>query len=291
MEADSGDPSSPLGLVDPRPFSPMSTLAWEAHPSLPLLLLPVGQDRARSPGDAPKAGQRDLGHKERHGKGCRAHEKSRGGSCGAQKCRQKPMESPGERRLEGSGPAQSLAEFSGVLEDSGRAPGCKGRQKESLGVHLTCSEDSSSPKGTWRALGHAYGHAGMWKALGCKESQRPGLVALQKKHVEGSGAARKGNAGLGYAAKGRRKLPGHAESHLRTTQGLRPPQSPRGGLSSLGTPGAGLQPPGSWRSHKQRNPDGSRGKSSSLCPTSGHPTLWKRFPRHRLLQGRQRAEP
>lgn len=29
---------------------------------------------------------------------------------------------------------------------------------------------------------------------------------------------------------------------------------------------------------KQRNPDVSRGTSSSLCPTAGHPMLWKLFP-------------
>lgn len=51
----------------------------------------------------------------------------------------------------------------------------------------------------------------------------------------------------------------------------------------LGTPGAGLWPRGSG-SHKQRNPDVSRGTSSSLCHTAGHPTLWKRFPRCRRAE-------
>lgn len=45
----------------------------------------------------------------------------------------------------------------------------------------------------------------------------------------------------------------------------------------LGTPRAGLWPWGSGF-HKQRNPDVSQGTSSSLCPTAGHPTLWKLFP-------------
>lgn len=39
-----------------------------------------------------------------------------------------------ERHLEGSGPTERLVEISGVLEGSGKAPGCKGKQKESFGV-------------------------------------------------------------------------------------------------------------------------------------------------------------
>lgn len=68
----------------------------------------------------------------------------------------------------------------------------------------------------------------------------PGSVALQKKHVEGSGAVRKENAGLGYTAKGRRRLLGCTESHLCTMQGLPPPQSTAGvGALFPGNAGSG----------------------------------------------------
>lgn len=106
-QADGGDPSSPVGHADAwrEPFSPMSMLAWESHPTALLSHLaacPCGmRGRAGSPGDAPKTGWRELGHRERHAEGCRAHEKSRGGSWGAQKYRwglsEKPVESPGEQ--------------------------------------------------------------------------------------------------------------------------------------------------------------------------------------------------
>lgn len=87
--------------------------------------------RARSPGDAPKAGQGDLGPRERHVEGCRARGRSQGGSWSAQKRTRGLSEKP----MESSWPTERLIEVLGVLEDSGRALGCKERQKESFGVH------------------------------------------------------------------------------------------------------------------------------------------------------------
>lgn len=40
-----------------------------------------------------------------------------------------------EKPMESSGPTERLVEVLGVLEDSGRALGCKERPKESFGVH------------------------------------------------------------------------------------------------------------------------------------------------------------
>lgn len=48
-------------------------------------------------------------------------------------------------------------------------------------------------------------------------------VALQKKHMEGSGAVRKENSGLGYTVQGRWQLLGCTKSHPSTMQGLHPP--------------------------------------------------------------------
>lgn len=126
------------------------------------------------------------------------------------------------------------------------------------------------PEGSWDT------HT--WRVLGCRESQMLGSVALQKKHVEGSGAVRKENAGLGYAAKGRWRLPGCTESHLCSTQGLHPPRRTPGGLSSLGTPGAGLRPRGSRQPHKQRNPDESRGEKQQPLPHSWPSHTSEAFP-------------
>lgn len=81
-----------------------------------------------------------MGHRERHVEGCRAHEKSQGGpgvpritGGGFQKSQWIALVSR-ERHLEGSGPTERLLEISGVLEGSGRALGCKGKQKKSFGV-------------------------------------------------------------------------------------------------------------------------------------------------------------
>lgn len=75
--------------------------------------------------------------------------------------------------------------------------------------------------------------------------------------------------------------PGAQHKAGRSSWGTATAASMPGGF--LGTPGAGLWPRGSG-SHKQRNPDVSRGTSSSLCRTAGHPTLWKRFPRCRRAE-------
>lgn len=116
----------------------------------------------------------------------------------------------------------------------------------------------------------------------------PGLIALQERHVEGSGAVGKENLELEHTAQGRRQLLRGTEGHLHHTGSATALE----GLSSLETPGAGLWPQGS-QSHKQRNPNESQGKSNSLWPTSGRPTLWKCFPQWWLVQesGAAGAEP
>lgn len=102
-----------------------------AHPAAVSCFLPPRGMRgeARSPGDALQARQRDWGTGKvtRRVPGCPEVQ------VGAQK---HLWRAPGSRKgcLENSGLTEIFQEFPEVLQGPGRAPGCKGRQKENLGV-------------------------------------------------------------------------------------------------------------------------------------------------------------
>lgn len=127
---------------------------------------------------------------------------------GAQK---HPWRAPRSRQrcLEGSGLAERLVEFPEVLEGPGRAPGCKGRQKENFGVQGTYSEASSTLKGTRKALGihthtHTHMEGGVGKAkchLSTAPERAPGGLCWE-------------DLGLRDAAQGRQRLLGHSHSHF-----------------------------------------------------------------------------
>lgn len=102
-----------------------------AHPAAVSCFLPPRGMRggARSPGDALQARQRDWGTGKvtRRVPGCPEVQ------VGAQK---HLWRAPGSRKgcLESSGLTEIFQEFPEVLQGPGRALGCKGRQKENLGV-------------------------------------------------------------------------------------------------------------------------------------------------------------
>lgn len=127
---------------------------------------------------------------------------------------------------------------------------------------MGCSECAQRPPAPQKALGRLWGctHTHTHKGR-CRKSQMPSQYHSRRS----TRRALLGGLGAQGCSTSRRRLLGHRHCHFHA-------------WGIPGTSRAGLWPRGSGF-HKQRNPDVSQETSSSLCPTAGHPTLWKRFPR------------